>query len=899
MNAKTIDLTPQRWAQAEKLFDEAADLPEGDRTPFLAKACADDIELRGFILSLLHSDMAEDTFIEQSVRDVLALVSEEDSPHRDAIGSRIGAYQVVSELGSGGMGIVYLAERADEQFNQQVAIKLVRQRLTDPAVEERLVSERQILANLNHPNIARLLDGGTMHDGTPYLVMEYIDGEPIVDYCDRHKLSIDRRLQLFRHICTAVHYAHQNLVVHRDIKASNILVNTDGKPILLDFGIAKLVDSSGVATDGLTRDGMVLLTPENAAPEQVLGQSVTTATDTYALGLLLYRLLSGFSPFKIDAARPHDVARQICDTEPLRPSVRASRLAPADSLPLGGGVSLETVSANRSTTTDKLRRLLSGDLDMIVQMAMRKEPERRYQSAIELAEDIRLHSKSMPIAARTDTWRYRSSKFIRRHFAGVAAGALLIALLATFGIVTTVKNRHIEAEIAKVREVSTFLEEIFKEPDPDRARGLDITAKEILANGAQRISKQLGDRPEIQATLMETIGRVYSNLGEYKPSAEMLEESLRLRSALFGDSNEQVAVTKNELGATLIQQAKYARAEKLLNESLAYNRSYLGSVHPSVADNLHNLAELHYVRGENDIAGEFASRSVEIYGQLGGEYARELAEAKNMFAVVQRAKGNLDEAEKLYYEALSIVESNLGSDHQLIAYYLQNLAVLMQLKGEPEEAKALLHQSIDVTQRVLGDEHSLLGGSLTMLGTLLHEEGDFIEAEVALRRALDIHRNARGDSHPYVGYDLTSLGMLLHDVEKIDEAEQALRDAMAIYSESLGDKHQYVGSALTELGAILNTKSELSEAENILARAIEIRAIDYNEEHPLAAGTYAVYGDTLTRLGRYEEAEEILLRSFAVLREKENRRSRRARAALSRLYEAMGNPARILEINID
>lgn len=365
-----------------------------------------------------------------------------DSPS-DAHGQRIGPWRIVRLLGSGGMGAVYLAERADDSFRQQVAIKLVRNRLVDPETEKRLVGERQILASLNHSNIARLFDGGATLDGTPYLVMEYIDGVPINHYCDSRRLTINERLELFRAICSAVHYAHQNLVVHRDIKPTNILVTRDGTPKLLDFGIAKLLDDGGAATRGLTREGILMMTPENAAPEQVLEQTITTATDTYALGILLYQLLCGHPPYRLSGSAT-DVVDSICHGQPRLPSemVRVSWREPETRGREFGNLTPEIISRYRGTTTEKLRRRLKGDLDNIVMAALRKEPERRYRSASEFSEDLRLHQASLPVVARPDTWRYRSAKFLRRHVAGAAMSTVLVGLLIAFGIAMSVQNRR-------------------------------------------------------------------------------------------------------------------------------------------------------------------------------------------------------------------------------------------------------------------------------------------------------------------------------------------------------------------------------------------------------------------------------------------------------------------------
>ncbi len=896
MNSPTADLNPERWAQVERLFDDVADLSAPERAAYLAKVCADDAELRTYVESLARSDLAADTIIEDSIRGVLELALPGTRSLSDAIGERIGPYRIVRVIGSGGMGVVYLAERADEQYRQHVAIKLVRQQLINPDIAERLVGERQILANLDHPNIARLFDGGTTADGTPYLVMEFIDGMPIDDYCDSRRLNINERLNLFRTICSAVHYAHQNLIVHRDIKPTNILVTGDGTPKLLDFGIAKLLDAGGAATDGLTREGVLMLTPENAAPEQVLDKPITTAADTYALGVLLYRLLCGHPPYRVGSTRPNDMAQVICYQQPERPSAMVARTYPSAPPPKEQDpdrVTPERVSRYRSTTADKLKRRLTGDLDNIALMALRKEPERRYRSVNELSEDIRLHLGSMPVLARPDTWNYRTGKFVRRHAAAVAMSSLLVAVLIAFGATMIVQNQRIVRERDTAKQVSTFLEEIFMAPDPGNARGLDITAKEILARGADRIAEQLAGQPVIQATLMETIGRVYFNLGEYEPSIEMLEESLRIRRRVLGEDHGDVAAVKNELAVSLTNTAEYDRALSLLQDALEQNRRQFGESSTEVAANLYNLAELLHATGDLDQAEQFSRESLAIYESQGNQYAKEVAEGKSILATILNAKNELGAAETLYREAIALIKENLGDNHPLIAYYLQNLAVVLQAKGDTEAAEAMFHESIKVTREVFGDEHSLLGGSLVMLGTLLHNKGQLDAAEMAFRDALAVHRNARGLDHPYVAYDMTSLAMLLNDQGKLHESERLLREALKLYEESLGPEHQYVASTLTELGAVLIEKGAPEKAIPLLQRAIAIRAKDYPPTNPLVAATNTVYAHALARLGRYEEAERLLLDNYPNLTGNDgplDRRSRRALLWTADLYEAWNKP---------
>ncbi len=888
MNSKTIELNAERWSRVEDLFARAVQLESNERGQYLDSACSGDDELRDYILDLLHADPAVEATIERTIVNTVRQAFGDDESQADQMrGQMIGPYRVERLLGSGGMGMVYLAERADQQFDQQVAIKLGRHRLVDPQTELRLRNERQFLADLDHPNIARLFDGGTTNDGVPYLVMEHIDGVRIDTYCDLHRLNVAERLRLFQIICAAVHYAHQNLIIHRDIKATNILVTEDGTPKLLDFGIAKLSDAKGEATDGLTREGAVIMTPANGAPEQITGKTITTATDVYGLGLLLYDLLAGFRAYETDNTTPSELARIICHDDRVNPSRRLAEKKKAaqsndDSIALQ---ELEQIAADRSTSLQQLQRRLRGDLDTIVLNALRKEPARRYRSASALADDIGLHLRSMPIVARADSWRYRAGKFVHRHFAAVSAATLFVAMLAVFTVLLSVQNRNIVKERDTAREVSQFLEDIFMAQDPSHARGADITAEEILAEGANRIRSDLGDRPEIQSALMGTIGRVYYNLGEYQRSKEMLEQALQLRLQTDGESHRSVAAARNDLAEVLIRRAEYERATELLLQSLAVNQLSNKGTSPLVATNLFNLANVYLAMGKLDEAESAVRSSIAIFVQLRDQFSIELAEAKSSLARVLQVRGDLDQTEVLLREAIEIISDSQGPDHPFMAYYLQNLGVLQRSKGDLVAAEHTLQTAIEATRRILGDKHDLLAVTLVDQGMLLHMKGDYENAERVIREALVLDIEIQGTSHPRVGLHKTILGMLLHDKADLDTAEAVLRDALLIYDQVLDDDHQYTASALTELGAVLNTAGRPSEALSLLERALEIRRKDYPPDHVLVAATRVEYGDTLSRLGRFDEAGPLLQESLIVLRDRSDRRLRRANEALARFRE--------------
>ncbi len=556
-------MNTQRWHDLKALFDEALARPPGQRAAFLEQSCDDD-ELRREALSLLAFYDDDPDFLEHPVRvEALRVVAEEATP--DPADRPIGPYRLVREIGRGGMGAVYLAERADGQFRHQVAVKLVRQGGPREDLLRRLRHERQILASLQHPNIARLYDGGVSEDGVPYLVMEYVEGLPIDRYCDDHQLSTTERLRLFRTVCAAVQYAHQNLVVHRDLKPSNIFVaapaaglssdgrkRAEGRVKLLDFGIAKLLDDVNTAeTIPMTQTGMRPMTPEYASPEQVRGEAVTTASDVYALGIILYELLTGHRPYEVRGLTPSAVERVICQQDPPRPSTAVLRTVETTRTSGNGQTTTpEIVSAARSTQPERLRRRLEGDLDNIVLKALQKEPERRYESVAALSDDVRRHLEQLPVVARPDTVGYRISKFVRRHTVGFAATVLVVMALLG-GIVATVYQARVAAaerdraehRFNDVRVLANKL--LFDLHDAIRELPGATPARQMLVSNAliylDTLHQATGNDPSLQSELAEAYERVgeiqgdphFPNLGDMAGATESYRKMLALREDLW------------------------------------------------------------------------------------------------------------------------------------------------------------------------------------------------------------------------------------------------------------------------------------------------------------------------------------------------------------------------------
>ncbi len=888
---------PADWRRIETIFEEVSALPEDQRAARLASLCGGDEEMRREVVSLLAAEAGAVGFLETPPTPAAVAL-----PPPSAVGRHLGSYRIERKLGEGGMSTVYLAERADEEFRQQVAIKIFGYGADRSDLLERFRAERQILASLDHPNIARLLDGGTTEDGLPYLVMEYIDGVPVDRYCEENRLGIDARVDLFRQICGAVQYAHQHLVVHRDIKPSNILVTADGRPHLLDFGIAKLLEGAEVpSAPAATMTGQRLMTPQYASPEQVEGRPVTTASDVYALGVLLYVLLTGRLPYRVDPDRMGALEQAVLEQQPERPSTAAGRSAPTqDGRP----------EPQRLART--LARTLAGDLDNIVLMALRKEPQRRYASVELLSEDLRFYRERLPVRARPATLGYRASKFVRRHRLGVSLAAgffLLILGLAVFSTAQAVRLARQRDEIRRERdkavEVAGLLEEIFSVSDPSEARGQSVTAREVLDQGAARVQTELKGQPEVQAALAATIGNAYRGLGLNDRALPLVERSLALRRQVFGARHPEVAaglealatltqargdldraealhrqalamrrellgpddlalaLSLNGLGTVLLQKAKYDEAEPLLREALAINRR--GGDQEEEATNLGNLGFLEKQRGDPAAAESLYREALGLQRRLFGEAHPMIATQLNNLAVLQLERGDFAGAEASYREALAVAHRVYGDEHPEIALQLNNLAALFMMRGDPASAEPLLQESLAMRRKLLGPEHEQVAMGLHNLGRVLEEKGDPRGAEPLYREALRISRKVFGEEHPRIATTLANLATLRASQGDLAAAEPLARQALAMRRKTLGEAHPDVGASLVGVGSLRLARGAPAEAESFLQQGLEVLRAALPAGHWRIADAESQLGACLAARGRPAEAGPLLTGGYEAL----------------------------------
>jgi len=781
---------------------------------------------------------------------------------------QVGPYRLVRQIGEGGMGQVYAAEQT-EPIRRTVALKMVKRGMDTKEFIARFESERQALAMMDHPCIARVFDAGATDRGRPYFVMEYVDGIPINEYCDTHQLAVKERLKLFVSVCEGVQHAHQKAIIHRDLKPSNVLVTVvDGKPVpkIIDFGVAKATDQSLTDMTMATGMGQLVGTPEYMSPEQadLNGQGIDTRTDVYALGVLLYELLVGQLPFTSEELQKVgfvEVLRKIREDQPPRPSTRVTAL----------GGALAEIAQSRRSEPAALRNQLRGDLDWITMKALEKERERRYETANALAMDITRHLEFKPVRAGPPSTAYRFKKFVRRHRTGVAAGAIVgIAVIlgavgTTIGMIRAVRAEQVASEEAETaQQVSNFLVDLFEVSDPDRARGNTITVREILDQGAQRIEEELEGQPLTQARLMNTIGKVYQNLGLYDAAGPQLETALALRRREYGNDNIDVATSLADLADLYIDQARFADAEAMLQQALAVMGRQLGSDHLSLASSLHKLASVYRREGKYEVAAPLYYRALDLrIVALGAEHP-EVAHSYNSLAILHWNQGDYEEAERLYQKALAVWQNAYGTDHADVAKGLNNLALLYHQLERYRESESLYRQAVAIYEKVLGPEHPRLATAVNNLALVAYQQDRHAEAADLYRRALAIREKALGSDHPDVAQTLNNLANLHRTQRRFDDAEPLYRRALDIRERALGGDHPDVAWSLRDLGKLYCDRGDYTAAVPYFRRAVAIFETALGPEHPELADILTDYAEALRELDRIEEAAVQFQRAEAI-----------------------------------
>jgi serine/threonine-protein kinase len=816
---------PARFRKLDEIFAAALERPPAERAAFLDGACAGDADLRREAERLLAADAGAGEFLERPA----SLPSGWAPPEESAL-RRLGPYLLLREIGSGGMGTVYLARRDDEHYERDVAVKILRSGSDDAEAVHRFFAERQILARLEHPGIARLYDGGSTEDGRPFLVMELVHGLPLDEYCDRHGLGIDARLEIFRKVCAAVQHAHQNLLVHRDLKPANILVTEGGEPKLLDFGIAKQLAGEGREVDDpgdLTRTGSRVMTPSYASPEQIRGEPVTTASDVYSLGVVLYGLLTGRDPYRGPTGLPHEMARAICEQEPERPSQALFRHGE-------DGAPVEEIARVRATRPEALRHKLRGDLDTIVLTALRKEPSLRYGTAAELAADLESHRRHEPVAARPDSLLYRTRKLIRRRRGAVAAAGVAAVVLIVFIVSLAAQGRRLAEERDKARYALTFLVDTFREADPFHRRGERLSAEQILDQGAARVERQLAGRPDVQAAVMDAIGQAQLGLGRAGAAKALLARVVALRRKTAASQPLELAASLEHLAGAVYDNSEIAAAEALLEEAVALRRR-AGSDPLELAAALNKLGMTIALRDPSERVAALHREALEIARKAEGAEGPTVAETLLLMGRLARDQGDYARAESLYRQGLAIQRKFLSPKDPTALRDLADLSAILLDGGKPQEAEDLLVENLEMQRQVFGKNHPVLLYGLNNLGKARSDLGDAAGAEAAYREALALRQASNSESDLLRATVLANLALTLQTQKRLDESAPLLTEALELRRRRLGDRHPLVGQLLLHLARSERLRGHFAPGLDLARQSLAIVEESEGAGHPHVA----------------------------------------------------------------
>lgn len=885
-------MSTTRWEQIAEAFFGALDRDAEDRAAFLEAACADDPALHDEVEAMLAAHKHGTGFLleHRFLADASTATTRAEAP----LGQRVGPYRLKRLIGRGGMGAVYLAERADGAFKQQVALKLVRYDAGGEDALLRFLNERQILAQLQHPGIARLLDGGVTEDGQPYFAMEHVAGHPVDVYCDQRRLSVKERLRLFGQVCTAVQFAHQNLVVHRDLKPSNVLVTPEGEVKLLDFGVAKLLEGAGEAP-GLTRTGRHVMTPEYASPEQVRGEAVTTASDAYQLGVLLYELLAGRRPYRFEKRTPAEIERVVCEEEPQKPSAAISRTEEAEA---------QRIARRRAVQAERLRRQLAGDLDTICLKALQKEPGRRYGTAEAFGDDVKRHLAGLPVKAQPDTLSYRARKFVRRHRVGVITAAAFVLLLVGFSAVTAWQARTVarerdaaQAERDRAEQVSAFLAGIFESADPAAARGDTLTALELLGRGATQIENELAGQPAVQADMLDVMSRAYLGLGTYDRAEALARRALALRPE--GDSSANTR-SLTRLAEALEAQSRFAAADSLFRLAVARHRAQ-GDV-AALIEALERRGQLLLTGlSSPDTVKAVYEEALALRRQHYGPDDPGRGRVLRYYAGAYHVGGDYDTAERLFREALS-QQRRFPGDPATTAETLYQLGAILSYRRQHQEADSLLREAVALREGLYGRGHPATAEVLISLATNLTSQGRYDEAEGLLREALATYEQHTGRMSKGYRNALRTLRMTLSDAGRHEEAVAAAQEVVDLTEMLYGADSRSYATNLSHYAQVLSNARRPGEALAVYQRALPLVAATLGDDVPFYAVMLAESARATDALGRTAKAEALFAQAYTILKEKlgpGNYQRSRVAFALGQRHAARGDHAGALPFFAD
>lgn len=872
--AADAPLTPERWARIQELFHLAADLPASEQQRFVAARAGADADLHQQVLRLLAGERSDAAgFLDRDVGSVAGSLV--DDPLAGIPADAFGSYRILRVIGEGGMGVVLLAERRD--VGGQVAIKILRDAWLSPARRERFTAEQRTLAQLHHPAIAQLHDAGALPDGTPWFVMEYVEGDSLTAHCRARRLGLVPRLKLFRAVCEAVQHAHLHAVIHRDLKPSNILVTPDGSVKLLDFGIAKQLDGLETSADQ-TATGMRLMTPAYAAPEQVSGGRIGTRTDVYSLGVTLYELLAGRLPFDLSDRTPVEAAAVLLQDEPERPSVAARR---------------EAARANDPGLLPTADGAAWADLDILCLTAMHKDPERRYRSVEALIRDIDHFLDGEPLEARPDTLGYRVGKFVRRNRAPVAATAAALALVVGLSGVYAVRLADARdaalAEAARAQRIQHFTLRLFEGGDAAMGPADSLRVIELVDRGLQEAGT-LDAEPTLQAELYFTLGGLYHQLGRLDQADSVLSLALARQERLHAGDHPDVARTLLALGSLRVSQASFDEAEALARRGYDMTLRVRAGDHPELAAAAGALGSFLYERGRLDEAVPLLEEAVRRH-ELREPVSAELGEALSELANVHFYAGRYDVSDSLNQRALAMHTRLHGSRHPRVADDLINLGAIRFQWARYDEAERYYRNGLAIIEPWFGPEHFRTGMALTMLGRSLVLQEQYDEATATLQRALSIQEAVFGPDHPRVASIINELGTVARMEGRPAEAEAHYRRMGRIYRAVHGDEHWLLALSLANLAGAIESQGDLPRAEQVFREAHEMFGATQGPTHQNTAIVKIRLGRVLMDQGRAAEAADWAQRGYDDLFPTTSPGApwlQRARAVLAEANERLG-----------
>ncbi|QQS35948.1 MAG: serine/threonine protein kinase [Ignavibacteriales bacterium] len=805
-------MNKELYIKVKELFEKVSEVPESEKESFVDKHSYGDNELKKEVLSLIDSSRHTKDFLEQP----LTIDKQNSESFTDPyIGKQIGSYLIEGEAGIGGMGVVYKGARNDKEFDQQVAIKILKHGITSDYLLKRFQIERQALANLQHEFIARLLDGGRTEEGLPYLVMEFIHGLPITEFCRTKELNITERLELFKKVCGAVQYAHQNLIVHRDIKPGNILVTDSGVPKLLDFGIAKLLDEDVNDHEGLTRTGMWHLTPEYASPEQIKGTKITTASDIYSLGVLLYEILTGEQPYRITNSSPAAISKVITEENVLKPSEKVRRTT-------------QSFKDEKSRINfEKISNQLKGDLDNIVLKAMHKDPEQRYASVKDFNDDISRYLKGLPVQARKDSITYRTSKFIARHKVGfsvfVIGNIFIIASIAAIiyqGNIAARERDRAQIELSKFEEVNNFLLEMLSSVDPG-VESKDVKVYDLLEKATKDVDVNLKEYPEIQSAIKQTLGSTFIGLGDYEKAKKLLHESLESNKKLFGVISKESAKSSHQLGLCYDWIGDYKASDSFYNAGINIYEKVSDVPMKELADNLNDYGTFLSNLGDYDSAGVVYKRALDIYKLHGIGEGKKAAITINNMAVNLHHQKKIEEAEKFYRQAREILIDLYGPNKPEIASISNNLAFIYLDKKDYLSSEKSFIDAYNVKVATLGENHPSVGLAYVNLGMLYISMKDYPKSEAPLIQAVDLFKRINAPKDPILSLAYYWLGFSYLESNQLNKAEAELLKSLRIREEIFPENNFRTWSTKGELGVCYLKQKRYTEAEKNLLPSLD------------------------------------------------------------------------------